>query len=182
MVLVFQLQIPKCFEENIKSMNNYFESEGFRENKLITELIINNVSSNELHNYVNNLLRSFENDDIRQKFDLIKRGEQDTSNIVCYNRSWIENYNFYFLNVKRTNDQNDEPIYKVIFFYYDQTLKPTFFGSCKAYLNFVSSPKFNYNQLKYYFFFKFAEYAKKFCPNIDVFFKEEIKHLDLKLN
>lgn len=181
MTLVLKLEIPKSFEEVIKSMNNYFESEHFQENNSIIELIINNVSSNELDNYVNNLQKSFENDDIRQKFELIKRGEQDTSNIVCFNRFWIENYTFYFLNVKKINDQNNEPIYKVIFFYYDQTLKPKFFSSCKAYLNFVSSPKFNYNQLKYFFFFKFAEYAKKFCLNINVLFKEEIKHLDLKL-
>ncbi|RMZ93145.1 hypothetical protein BpHYR1_051386 [Brachionus plicatilis] len=182
MSLVLKLRIPKNLEDDLKSMEQYFECDHCNENNLITELITNCVPSNELDSYVDSLHKSFENDDIRQKLELIKQGEQDTSNLVCFNRSWIENYNFYFLNVKKVNSQSNETIYKVVFFYYDHTLKPTLFSSCKSYFNILSSSKFTYNQLKCYFFFKFAEYAKKFCPSVNFFFSEEIKHLDLQIN
>lgn len=182
MSLVLKLRIPKNLEDSIKSMENYFENEHFQENNLITELIVNQVPSNQLDTFVDNLQKSFENDDVLQKLELIKNGEQDTSNLVCFNRSWIENYNFYFLNVKRESKQNNESVYNVIFYYYDQNLKLNLVDSIKTYLNFSSTIKFSYNQLKTYFFFKFAENAKKYCPNVDIFFSDEFKNLDLKIN
>ncbi|CAF0717824.1 unnamed protein product [Brachionus calyciflorus] len=178
------IHIPRDLESPIQSIEQYLECDNFSENNIIQEFIVSEVKSSNLNDYVNKLQKSFQNDDIRQKLELIKRGEQDTSNMVCFNRTWLEKYNFYFLNVKKMHAQNpeDEQNYRIVFFYYDQTLKLTSFNSFKSYLNLLSSPKFNFNHLKSFFFYKFAQYSKKFCPKVQFSFNDQIKHLDLNIN